>query len=273
MAEDFTTYAEVDPNSHLSVSSSRVTVSGLIRNETAYVAKDKGASYFSGDFTHKVDVNCSSVSGAFAQNSVWSLSEGLGSLQDMIDGSYDSLFLGFIFASSKIQVTIYEFYGGSLYQDQYIGAAPPVTYYLTIQRTGTALTVKIYSDAARTTLLDTLSLELHAAVAYQYVYATQSRDEAGTEAWSGYVENLVFVVFHTVTISETLGLSDDLSRKASFKQALTEKLGLTDALTKKASFYQAISDSLGLTDSVLAEKIAKVSDLFRRLVKRIESYG
>jgi hypothetical protein len=101
----------------------------------------------------------------------------------------------------------------------------------------------------------------------------------GGSTWTDYNQDFMFKVYgaisvaYTVAISETLGLSDDLSRKASFKQALTEKLGLTDALTKKASFYQAISDSLGLTDSVLAEKIAKVSDLFRRLVKRIESYG
>lgn len=115
------------------------------------------------------------------------------------------------------------------------------------------------------------------------IYSYLKRYESGgtTNAnlfWSSAVADMKITGFglataHTVTISETLGLSDGVTRKANFKQALTEKLGLTDTLTKKASFKQAISESLGLKDSVLAEKMGKVSDLFRRLVKKIESYG
>ena len=44
--EDFTTYTEVDPNSRITVSSTKVTWASVQRDEDAYVYKDKGVNYF-----------------------------------------------------------------------------------------------------------------------------------------------------------------------------------------------------------------------------------
>src|SRR5574344_1581071 len=46
MAEDLSTYTEVDPNSHISATSSRMTGTSINRNETAYAYYDKGTGYF-----------------------------------------------------------------------------------------------------------------------------------------------------------------------------------------------------------------------------------
>lgn len=46
MTENLTTYTEVDPNSTITVSSSRVTVDGMRRKAYEYIYKDFGAGYF-----------------------------------------------------------------------------------------------------------------------------------------------------------------------------------------------------------------------------------
>ena len=61
--QDFTTYIKVVPNGHISVAANVLTLTGLARNEDAYVYKDFGVNYFSGDFTHLVDAIYTSVSG------------------------------------------------------------------------------------------------------------------------------------------------------------------------------------------------------------------
>jgi len=54
--EDLTTYTETDPNSHISVTSSRSTFTAMHRSEDAYLYKDKGVDHFNGDYEHLIDV-------------------------------------------------------------------------------------------------------------------------------------------------------------------------------------------------------------------------
>jgi len=50
--EDFSTYTEEDPETLVTVTSSRVTWAGTAPNNVAYVCDDKTADHFDGDFTH-----------------------------------------------------------------------------------------------------------------------------------------------------------------------------------------------------------------------------
>jgi hypothetical protein len=76
--EDFTTYALVDGGSTIAVTSTRATATNFAtRNATGYVQKDKGASHFTGDFSHLLTINCSS-NGSGGVSGVWMLTNGAG---------------------------------------------------------------------------------------------------------------------------------------------------------------------------------------------------
>jgi len=87
------------------------------------------------------------------------------------------------------------------------------------------------------------------------------------EADFGHVNN------YTVSISESVGFSDSMSRSASFKQAITEKLGFVDSISRRADFKQAIADSIGLVDSTLEEFTYKVHKIFKAICSKIKGYN
>jgi hypothetical protein len=74
--------------------------------------------------------------------------------------------------------------------DNYLNFLLDTSYYFTFIRSGTTLTCKIYSDAARQNLLDTLSVAVDTTT-FRYLYVTGSQN-IGVE-WptiTGYVQNV-----------------------------------------------------------------------------------
>ena len=61
--QNFTTFTEVDPNTRISKTATRVTWTDITKPEDAYVYKDMTADYFDGDFTHYLTL----YSGTFAR--------------------------------------------------------------------------------------------------------------------------------------------------------------------------------------------------------------
>ncbi len=190
--ENFTTYTEEDPNTHITVTASRVTVTGLLRNENAYVYKDKTASYFDGDFEHLITAYMTAGTSG-GQNVIWGLANFIGSYSDTTK-------------PDMLSVLIYHA-GGTTYrlilQESMLGTKWSATYdisldtpyYLKIKRdesVGTYGTIYsyIYSDSARTNLLQTLTLTLHEKEDFRYIYAGQSMNTAQAFSISGYSENL-----------------------------------------------------------------------------------
>jgi hypothetical protein len=156
-----------------------------------YLATDKGANHFSGDFTHLIDIYCTSFSGADAQWHIWAVGD---SLNDR-DGVSNELMVSCYRdgTTTKPTLLLEEKHQGIGYgQTYYIPLQYSITYYLTISRSGTNFSCKVYSDSARTTQIgNTISITLHGVVAYQYVYGVQALHVAlsGRTA-NGYCENL-----------------------------------------------------------------------------------
>lgn len=170
--ENFTAFTEVDPNSRISKTSTRVTVSNLTNLEKAYVYKDKGEGYFTGDFKHCIDIRCVSAELA-AECVVWCLANAIGGAGET--DHTDKLVVFFFGHTTDPRIYLRERYNDAHTQTSYI-IEYDTTYYLTIERAGSTLTCKIYSDSGRTDLLATLSLELHSIDSYQYIYPAQSAD-------------------------------------------------------------------------------------------------
>jgi hypothetical protein len=179
--EDLIGFAKVDPNSHLTVTSSKVTAVDLTRNEDAYVYKDFGADYFDGldiDFEFYLD----------------SVSEGngratFGLTNDVDDSaSWTGAYIKVRLKKGAPSTVILDI-GGS--EDSY-NISDDTMYYCTMQRSAGNDTVYlyIYSDASRTTLLDTLTMTGAGTSKYQYLFAICSWNSGNNIDWDGYVQNI-----------------------------------------------------------------------------------
>lgn len=184
--EDFTTYTEVDPGGFLTVIANKVTATNMPYSTACWVKKDYGAGHF-GDFEHLLKITVTDFE-AWAYVEYWRLTA-----DDAIRTGSEA------FAANKsISVhtdsTTGNFKIGLVNwvtpaADHYQHGSGTGTFYLTIKRVGTTGTCKIYSDAARTVLVDTLSLTLPNTT-YRYLLVSTSREDPGTEDLSCTTENL-----------------------------------------------------------------------------------
>ena len=192
--EDYTTFTEVDPASHITVASNRITVANYTRNEEGYVYKDMGVDYFDGDFVHYLTIHPTSyVLGAY--HYMWMLSNTLDDGFGIRGAGGKYISLSAYWSGATGFVLVLEEYNGSPYSDYY-SISTGTTYYTKIVRNesvGTYGTIYcyIYSDQARTNLLDTLALALHEKVDFRYLYGINTYNDAvlGT-SFNGYVEDL-----------------------------------------------------------------------------------
>jgi len=168
--EDFTTYTEVDPNNHIARSAYHIDFDARLF-ESAYIYKDKGVGYFS-NFEHSVDAKAVTLGSNAAEGSIWGMANDVGDFQTLAENGKTLISVRFQRAGSgdAIYIVMIEYYGGNYYFTYYKCSAGTM-YYFTIKKTGTSLTCKIYSDSARTNLLATLSLTLHADHSFRYIYA------------------------------------------------------------------------------------------------------
>lgn len=174
---DFTTFTEVDPGGYIAITSNTITLNNLFTaNSTANVYKDMGDGYYSGDFEFQFSFNIDVI-------------ETTGHLPICLlsNTTYDQNIERNILEQDGLNCLVYnnagtrifvleEHFAGTLYQDAYSSLSEDTDYYVTFKRVesvGTYGTIYayIYSDSARTTLLDTLSVTLHGKVNFRYIHA------------------------------------------------------------------------------------------------------
>jgi len=205
--ENLTTYTEVDPNSRITKTATRSSYAGLTQNEDAYIYKDKGVGHFNGDFEHLIDVYLD-ASDEFGIVVVWGLANLVDDLGGIALASGDELSVYFFYNGADRILRLRELVGGISYITNYI-VSLDTPYYLKIKRdesigTYGRLYCYVYSDSARTNLLETLQLDLHEKEDFRYIYATQSYNGGMAYAQTGYCENLDLqeIVVPTVTTND-----------------------------------------------------------------------
>lgn len=181
--EDFGTYTEEDEDDGITVTSDKVSYD-LHQQKERYLYKDFGVDHFT-DFEHLVTLYFAS-GGNFLCNIIgWAMSNILDDLRGIYGASGD--FICIIFQSSLLY--LYECDGGTFYTDSY-NLNEDTPYYLTFEKSGTAFTCKIYSDSARTNLVDTLELTLHSDYNFRYLYGCNTWKDGEDRGGSGYTEDL-----------------------------------------------------------------------------------
>lgn len=200
--EDFSTYTETDPNSRIVVGTRRVAWTDLIRNEDAYVYKDKGVDFFDGGFIHYLTIRATGYSGSAGtvnMGAYWGLANLVDNWVgiDLADG--DGLFLWARIDAGDGDQFIYlaEIDGGTSYTTaNAYRITVNTTYYLKIVRdesVGTYGTIYCYTytDSARTALINTQSITLHSSKKdYRYLYAFCNAGSGSDWGHSGYTEDL-----------------------------------------------------------------------------------
>jgi hypothetical protein len=192
--EDYTAYTETDPNSRYTVTVNNIDVAGLLRNEDAWVVDDKGINHFDADFEHLVDAEfLSGTSGGLV--TAWMVADAINDINGLLSDAGESYLAVWGTAVGAVPVIrVIEVVGTSLYFDSYI-VSYNTPYYLRIKRDesiGTYGQIQcfIYSDSARTILVYTLVLALHAKNDFRYIYGVNSGNKGTTESITATISNL-----------------------------------------------------------------------------------
>lgn len=185
--EDFTTYTEVDPTNKVSVTSNKITVTNLETTSSTYVYKDKGVGYFS-DFTVEAKMALGSTTTLHGSVLV-SFWNKIGTISSLISAGETGLrFILYKSTSTSPQVAMTEYYLGTEYEVRTsITMSYDVPYQFVLSKTGATASLTI-SDSSG--VIGTLSLQLHSASAYQYIYAHQTIGGTTSRTVSGFVENI-----------------------------------------------------------------------------------
>jgi hypothetical protein len=196
--EDFNTYTEVDTPGVLSIpSSSQIDYTGLQRNHESYIYDDKEVDHFAGDYEHLIDFNV--ASGAInALCAIWLLANTVDDYSAIVNSATEDCHVIQINVSStntNYVIRLRESVGSSLYTDLTLAQPMNSRRYLTIARdeaigTYGTLYCYVYSDADRTTLVDTLSIALHEKEDFRYVYPIAAYNDGLTNTMTGDVRNL-----------------------------------------------------------------------------------
>ena len=177
--EDFENdYTEVDPNSHISLATVTASFANLSNDEAAYVYKDFDAGHF-GDFEHLHELIITAADANF-YTALWLISNTIADLSAHSDYG--------MYLYSYQQTALY---GGNWDTGNYDSGSFTLSnrHYLTTERSGTTQTHKVYSDATRETLLDTLTCTC-GTTTYRYLYGLCSADASNSRDGSGDSRNL-----------------------------------------------------------------------------------
>ena len=185
--ENFTTYTKVDASGKLTVTATKVTGVDVGRDENVYLYKDRGASHFNVLY-EEFEIYANSASTVDSAKGGIAITNTIGSMAS--------------FATTDIWAGTYTVAGptyrlylarGNLVASDYYVPTADTLYYCRITRAAgnDTITMTIYSNAARTTLLDTLTVSGFGTTQWRYAYGFVN-DNAGVggKDWDGYVQNL-----------------------------------------------------------------------------------
>ena len=249
-------YTEVDTQNNITVdSSSKVSYSTIGTTETSYFYSDKGVNHFAGSFEHLFGTNSALSTNKLVAH--WIMTNDLGTIT-ALDAANKSHFRAVVY---NAEFYLQERDGSSFYSYRsttYYTAG--VTYYHKMKRdegTGTYGTLYdyIYSDAARTTLVWTLTLALHSSKKdFQYICPIVSHASRPSPD-SGYVENLDLQeggapTQYDITVSDGITLSDTPVRKTTYNKSIADSFDLSDVVSAVRKFIINVADSIDITDVI-----------------------
>lgn len=185
--EDFTTYAEGDGGSVITVTSTKITFNGDGYDTPAYVSKDFGVNNFD-SIDAIYEMYLTSIGNNYpTTGGIGFADAGTNQRVDMGSTEPWSCFVGNA-GTPQLRLVRGSFAASDIYN-----CSTGTLYYVHMERASgnDTVTLKIYSDSGRTTLVDTLSLSGLGTDKWRYCYGFIHHDaaEAGCNS-NSYVQNL-----------------------------------------------------------------------------------
>lgn len=198
--EDFTEYTVVDEDNDFTIIERKITWSSLRRDASSWIVYDFGENYFT-DFQINFTIKFSDIEAGDGSvrdiNCVMFLSDFAGTFADqLVDGDMLTVMPRQITLLDNIYIyQIKQIENGEVTVTKNgINQWGLVKHYCIFERIGTTITIRVYSDEARTNLIDTVT-ETGESGGYRYFsglvgYETITGDPADHS--SGYVTNVTF---------------------------------------------------------------------------------
>ncbi len=201
----YTGYIEVDTSSLITVAASALTAVSLLGNSSAYVYKDFTAAYFAADFEHSFSFTCS-VNTSNPVAYLWGLTNATEGIGTSVAAGTTKL-LALQWTGTTRYLTLSEGNGTNVAsQAGDVALTVGTKYWVRICRdesTGTygTLYAYIYSNAAMTEIVDTISLALRIKTDFRYLYALSGQITGAAGAtYSGTINNLTLDI-HPFSLS------------------------------------------------------------------------
>ena len=224
---NYFTFTEVDPDGDITIAENTIVTDALdVTTVTSYVYKDYGAAFFN-DFVHETTINVEVFSFNPTLMGFWAVGNMIGDVTDLAGDTALFLFANF----SPYQFFIRRRIPG-LQQDASANFSLNTDYYFTITRSGDDCTVVIYTDALKTAIFDTISVNGIAGDDYRYLYALQSDDYGGAEGNA------------TATIGcLDIGLSQSSSKSSSQLSSMSSSQKSSMSSSRSSSEKSSMSSS------------------------------
>ena len=175
--EDFTDtdiWTEIDAEGVRTVTANKIATVDIPDNVTNYVQGDFSTDHF-GDFEHLLKTVQTSVD-AGSVGGIWAVTDApVGTWSGMVSDN-TGISLHWYRTDSNYDLVLKEWWAYTTDKYRETNSGLPRTVYVTVSRSGTTGQALIYSDAGRTTLLDTITITvettklryLHAVWSYTY---------------------------------------------------------------------------------------------------------
>ena len=184
--EDLLVFTEVDANAKLTVTESKALAADVDTDEDVYLYRDMGS-----DAIDALDVNFEIYIASTSVDGAWG---GMAIANTVGDHTgFATTDISVMMLAASPYPSLYLIRGFLVESDTYT-CATNTLYYCTLTRPagGDIVTLKIYSDSARTTLLDTLTVDGYSTTKYQYIYGfVNYNSTTANQNFDGYVQNLV----------------------------------------------------------------------------------
>lgn len=183
---DWTGWTETDPGADITVAANQITVTALPRNLDSRVHKDFGAGYFGTRFIHDIHYELTSSDDS-GRVSIWCLSDTLDDESALIQGTENAISVALTDAGANQHLIVKRCADGD--SDTFEETATSDRRYVVIEADGTNVDVRAYSDAAKTTLEDTISVAVDSS-ANRYLMTPNSNNNGGAQTMTLELYNL-----------------------------------------------------------------------------------
>ncbi len=191
--EDYSTYTEEDPNADLSVSAGLITVDTIRRDAKAWVVKDFGAGFFTTPLKHNFDIKMTALEeqGLLGTHMLGTI---VGTTKDHVDGGDDAVYVRARKGAGVSTFRVVEVAAGVQNSGDNVTIDVGTQYYCTLEISAIGdYTTKVYSDAARTTVVGSSTVSGTAGLSFRYAYGMAQAEGIGTATASGELAGLEFV--------------------------------------------------------------------------------